>query len=78
MTTQEENKNTMTKLEWGVLFSFLLSSASVIFSAGVVWTTLQQHERDIVMLKANDESRVDRLARIETKLDIILADRSRK
>ena len=65
----------MTRLEWGVLFSVLASAASLIFTAGVVWTTVQTHDRDITALKARDAATTDRLARIETKLDIILADR---
>ena len=70
--SEESNQNTMTKLEWGVVFSILASTASLIFTAGVVWTTVQEHSRDIAALKASDTGNIDRLARIETKLDILL------
>jgi hypothetical protein len=66
----------MTKLEWGVVFSLLASSASIIFSAGVIWTKLQQHDADISVLKVASGTNIDRLARIETKLDVILADKA--
>lgn len=65
----------MTKLEWGVLFSVIVSAASLIFSAGVVWTTVQVHDRAISELKAKDGATTDRLARIETKLDILITGR---
>jgi len=75
--TDEPDKvsRTMTKLEWGVLFSIVVSAASMVFSAGVIWTTVQVHEREITMLKQKDGATTDRLARIETKLDIIIVDR---
>jgi len=72
--SDERQNAIMTKLEWGVVFSVLASSASIIFSAGVIWTTVQQHEREIAFLKANDASGTDRLARIETKLDIVVSE----
>lgn len=73
-TTQGERLK-MTRLEWGVIVSILISAGSLIFSAGVVWTTVQVHDRDISTLKAQAVSNTDRLARIETKLDVMLASR---
>lgn len=77
MTTEQDIRQgeirIMTRLEWGVLFSVIVSAASLIFSAGVVWTTVQTHDRDIATLKAKDAINTDRLARIETKLDLVLA-----
>lgn len=67
-----ETRAVMTKLEWGVLISICASSASLIFTAGVVWTTLQLHDKEINQLQSADHDQVDRLARIETKLDLIL------
>jgi hypothetical protein len=69
---EQEDRKIMTKLEWGVVFSVLASAASILFSAGVVWTTVQVHEREISALKASRDETTDRLARIETKLDILL------
>lgn len=66
----------MTKLEWGVIFSVLASAASLIFTGGVVWTKLQMHDVDIAALKVAASGNVDRLARIETKLDLIISDRA--
>ncbi|MFC0686285.1 hypothetical protein [Novosphingobium clariflavum] len=78
MTPQEETRSAMTKLEWGVVFSVLASACSIVFSAGVVWSKLQMHEAAIAELKGKDGATTDRLARIETKLDIMLADREAK
>lgn len=67
----------MTKLEWGVIIAILTASANIVFSAAVVWTTMQVHDRDIETLKRQSAGDVDRLARIETKLDLILSERAR-
>lgn len=75
MTDEEGVAGFMTKLEWGVVFSVIVSAASLIFSAGVVWTTVQQNTQEIAVLKANRDETTDRLARIETKVDIILSER---
>ena len=75
MTDEEGVAGFMTKLEWGVVFSVIVSAASLIFSAGVVWTTVQQNTQEIAILKANRDETTDRLARIETKVDIILSER---
>lgn len=65
----------LTKLEWGVIGSLIASTASLAFTGGVVYTKTLANERDIAVLKSNDQGQVDRLARIETKLDIMLAER---
>lgn len=74
----DEVRTVMSKLEWGVLFSVLASAGSIIFSAGIVWTTVQVHEREIASLKSKDDENTDRLARIETKLDIIISEKVEK
>ena len=68
----EANRLALTKLEWGVILSLLLSAGSVVFSAGVIWTTVQSHDDDIVLLKQAQANNTDRLARIETKIDIVV------
>ncbi|MDE2434749.1 MAG: hypothetical protein KGM49_00680 [Sphingomonadales bacterium] len=73
---ETETRSTMTKLEWGVLFSVIASAASIVFSAGVIWTTVKVHDSRIAQLETTANSNNDRLARIETKLDVILADRT--
>lgn len=64
----------LTKLEWGVVLSLLASAGSIVFSAGIIWTTVQQHDREIIALKMKSDENTDRLARIETKLDIVISD----
>lgn len=68
----------MTKLEWGVVLSLLSSAGGLVFSAGIVWTTVQQHDREIIALKVKSDENTDRLARIETKLDLLLEERKRE
>lgn len=63
------------KPDWAVVFAVVCSAASLVFSAGIVWANDQKQDAEIGLLKINDRSAYDRLARIETKLDIILADR---
>lgn len=72
IVTAKANGLTLTGIELGVAISLLLSAGSIVFSAGVIWTTVQTHERDIEELKSKRADTVDRLARIETKLDIAL------
>lgn len=75
-TTKDEGSLKMTRLEWGVLFSVIVSAASLIFSAGVVWTTVQTHDRAIQDLQTSRNSSIERLASIEAKIDLML-DRER-
>jgi hypothetical protein len=67
-----EERSVMTKLEWGVVFSVLASAGSIVFSAGVIWTTVKVHDAQIAELRNKDSQNTDRLARIETKLDLLL------
>ena len=55
------------------MLSLIISAGSIVFSAGIVWTTVQVHEREITALKVKEDDKSDRLARIETKLDLVLA-----
>ena len=76
---QSEGKSVLlTKLELGVVLSLIVSASSVVFSAGIVWTTVQVHDREIIALKVKDQENTDRLARIETKLDLVLGDKVRE
>jgi hypothetical protein len=65
----------MTKLEWGVVFSVLASGASIVFSAGVIWTTVKVHDSRIAALESKADANTDRLARIETKIDLLVEER---
>jgi hypothetical protein len=71
--SEEQPSSGMAVLErLGIIVSLLLSAGSVLFSFGILWTKVQQNEADIVIIKASNISQIDRLARIETKLDIVL------
>lgn len=69
--------STISKLEWGVLFSVIASAASIVFSAGVVWTTVKVHDSRIAQLEAKADANTDRLARIETKIDLLVGERAK-
>ena len=76
--TDQGDPQKMNRLEWGVIISIIVSSSSLVFSAGVIWTTVQVHDRDIAALKTQASASTDRLARIETKIDIVLITKDRK
>lgn len=61
-----------TKIEWGVIVSLCASAASLVFTAGFLWGQVQANTKEIDSLRQSNTDTVDRLARIETKLDIIL------
>lgn len=61
-----------TKVEWGVIVSLCGSAASLVFTAGFLWGQVQANTKEIDSLRQSNTDTVDRLARIETKLDIIL------
>lgn len=72
INTKDEGALKMTRLEWGVLFSVIVSAASLIFSAGVVWTTVQVHDKAIQELRTSRDNSIERLASIEAKIDLML------
>ena len=60
------------KIEWGVIASLLLSAFSAIFTAGFMWGQVQKNTADIQELRVESNKTTDRLARIETKLDVLI------
>lgn len=72
---EKEDKAKWTLVEWGVIASLIMSGGGLVFSIGVLWADVQQHARDIDGLKQHDTDQIDRLARIETKIDLLIAGR---
>lgn len=66
------------KTEWGVILSLIVSSASLIFSGGYVYGQVQKNSAEIERLRADRDSEIDRLARIETKVDILVGNNGRE
>lgn len=50
-----EEGNELKRAEWGVVLSLIVSALNLAWTAGVVWTQVQDHDR--------------RLAKIESRLD---------
>ena len=67
----------MTKLEWGVVFSVLASSGSIVFSAGVVWGDLRDHERRLEIQEVKMDSIIPKVERIDANVTF-LAEQARE
>ena len=72
---QKGTQSEMTRLEWGVIVSLIVSASSIVFTAGIVWQKVQANEVRITTLEATNSTNTDRLARIETKLDLLVSER---
>lgn len=76
MTTAQESiqevKTKLTLTEVGVIFSIASSLAVGIFTLGIYFGQVSDNTREIGELKRQNTETIDRLARIETKVDIIL------
>lgn len=60
------------KLEWGVIFSLLISACSAVFSAGIVYSAVQDHEKRLSRVEVRSDSVIERLARIESNLEFLV------
>jgi hypothetical protein len=58
--------------DWISLLSLIVSLGTIVFVAGFMYGQVQQNHSDIQELKRSRDDSIDRLARIETKLDQIL------
>lgn len=67
----------VNRAEWGVILSLLLSAASIVFTAGVVWTTVQQNSGDIRDLQSKSDNLTDKVTRIDANVTF-LAERARE
>ena len=67
-----------TKLEWGVILSIMTSAACLIFTGGFVYGQVQANSREIARLRDEGDKTTDRLARIETKVDILVEAKTGK
>lgn len=77
MSEPESQGTRVNRAEWGVILSLLLSAASIVFSAGVIWTTVQQQAIDIRDLKSKSDSQAEKLTRIDANV-LFLAERARE
>ena len=75
--TLQSIRRGLTVSEWVAIGSLLLSVCTIVFVAGFVWGQVQSNTGAIKDLQASKAESIDRLARIETKLDIVLVDHRR-
>ncbi len=69
-------RSPMTKLEWGVVFSVLASAGSIVFSAGVVWGDLRDHERRLEIQEVKMDGIIPKVERIDANVTF-LAEQAR-
>ena len=66
----------MTKSEWGVVFSVLASAGSIVFSAGVVYGDLRDHERRLEIQEVKMDGIIPKVERIDANVTF-LAEQAR-
>lgn len=75
--TEEEAPHTrvisLGRLEWGVIIALALSTGSAIFSIGVTYGDLRALERRTTVIENRTDDVGERLARIESSLDFLVA-----
>lgn len=64
-------RSLMTKLEWGVVFSVLASAGSIVFSAGVVWGDLRDHERRLEIQEVKMDGIIPKVERIDANVSFL-------
>ena len=64
-------RSLMTKLEWGVVFSVLASAGSIVFSAGVVWGDLRDHERRLEIQEVKMDGIIPKVERIDANVTFL-------
>ena len=68
----DEPKIALGKLEWGVIISLLFSGGTTLFTAGILYGDVQNHERRLVVVESKSEGVSERLSNIEGKLDFLV------
>lgn len=74
-STEAEIK--VSRAEWGVVLSILIALAQGAFTVGVVWSSVQEHDRRIAMLEITSNDMVKRVERIDVNVSF-LAERARE
>lgn len=60
------------KLEWGVILSMTISAATLIFSVGVTWGTVTDHERRLEAIEKEDREVAKKLAAIDANVQFLV------
>jgi hypothetical protein len=67
-----ERKAALGKLEWGVIVSMTISAATLIFSVGVTWGTISDHERRLEVIELEDREVAKKLAAIDANVQFLV------
>jgi len=74
MVESEEKKDreALGKQEWGVILSMLISAGTLIFSVGVTWGTVSDHERRLGIVEREDREVGKKLAAIDANVQFLV------
>jgi len=75
--TRERAQLAVTRSEWISTGALLVSLASIIWTGGVIYGQVQEHDRRIVLVEAKMDAIVPRLERIDANV-AILAQRAQE
>ncbi len=67
----------MKRAEWGVIVSLIMSMMTAAWSVGVVWQTVQEHDRRLLAAESKLDTITMRIERIDANVTF-LADRARE
>ncbi len=68
----DERKAAVGKLEWGVIVSMMISAATLIFSVGVTWGRISDHERRLAVVELEDREVAKKLAAIDANVQFLV------
>jgi hypothetical protein len=77
ITTARTEGAHVTRVEWGVIASLLISALSLAFSFGVIYADVQRHEKRIELVEGKVDDFAERLARIDANVTF-LAEQARE
>jgi hypothetical protein len=69
---EEKPQITLGRLEWGVILALVMSAGTTLFSAGIVYGDVRDHERRIEVIEGEGKGVSDRLARMETNIQFLV------
>jgi len=65
------------RVEWGVILALTVSGANLAWTAGVVWQSVQEHDRRLIAIEAKYDAMAQRIERIDANVQFI-AERAKE
>lgn len=72
-----DNRDNLKRAEWGVVLSLIVSGVNLAWTAGVVWQSVQDHDRRIAAIEVRTEAMAQRIERIDANVQF-LAERAKE